>query len=67
MSGTPPAQPSSPTPPSTWVTGVGTLIAGSSVATFALDIGLSERASAALTALGLVLVGFGAWLHQIGH
>lgn len=59
--------PTAPTPPSTWITGVGTLIAGGTVATFLVDSSISAHTVAAVTALGLVIIAVGSWLHQIGH
>ena len=57
----------SPTAPSTYIIGVGTLVESGATVTFLADTGLSAHAQAAIVAFGAVLLGLGAWLHSIGH
>jgi hypothetical protein len=59
--------PTAPTPPSTYIIGVGTLIMGSAAVTFEAGIGLSEHAQVAIVSFGGFLVAVGTWLHTIGH
>ena len=59
--------PTPSTPPSVYLTGIGTLVEGGAVATFIGALNVNPGVGAAVAAAGGVLIGLGAWMHTIGH